>query len=136
MNSDNANSELAFSDYISYEIEHSSFTQHEIANKLGLNSPNVVCMYKQQTAKVPLKRVPDLARILGLDPAKMLRLAFYEYHPETAAIVEKYMGRIFKTGEVTLMKYIASNLGDIEIPRYLNKDQASKLNVFLDSLKP
>jgi hypothetical protein len=93
-------------------------------------------MYKQQTAKVPLKRVPDLARILGLDPAKMLRLAFYEYHPETAAIVEKYMGRIFKTGEVTLMKYIASNLGDVEIPRYLNKDQARKLNVFLDSLKP
>ena len=136
MNSETAYSELAFSDYISYEIDHSSLTQHEIANKLGLNSPNVVCMYKQQTAKVPLKRVPDLARILGLDPAKMLRLAFYEYHPETAAIVEKYMGRIFKTGEVTLMKYIASNLGDIEIPRYLNKDQASKLNVFLDSLKP
>lgn len=136
MTDETLRTKASFSDYISYEIEHSALTQNEISTKLGLNSPNVVCMYKQQTAKVPLKRVPDLARILGLDPAKMLRLAFYEYHPETAAVVEKYMGRIFKSSEITLMKYIATNLGDVEIPRFLNKDQARKLNVFLDSLKP
>lgn len=50
-------------------------TQGDIAREAGFRNPNFVTMLKSGANKVPLDRVPDLARALDIDPALLMRLA-------------------------------------------------------------
>ena len=128
-------SNISFSEYIGYEIDNSPFSQTEIADKMGLNNSNIICMYKKGKAKIPLFRIPDIANILRLDPGKMLRMAMREYDAQTADVVEKYLGKVITANETMLLDYIKGKIGtDNDIPRALTADQLKKLDVFIDSL--
>lgn len=50
-------------------------TQGDIAREAGFINHNFVTMLKSGASKVPLDRVPDLARALDVDPALLMRLA-------------------------------------------------------------
>ena len=56
------------------ELKHKK-SQVEIAEEAGLVNPNMITMIKSGSTKLPLDRVPALAKALEGDPALMLRLA-------------------------------------------------------------
>ena len=59
--------------------------QSEIAGEAGFTNPNMITLLKQGANKVPLDRVPQLAKALDCDPAWLLRLALEQGEGSTAA---------------------------------------------------
>jgi transcriptional regulator with XRE-family HTH domain len=60
-------------------------TQAEIASEAGFANPNMLSMLKSGKNKVPLDRVPSLAKALEVDPAFLMRLALDQAVGATAA---------------------------------------------------
>lgn len=59
--------------------------QVEIATQAGFKNTNFLTMVKQGTCKLPIDRVPDLARALDTDPAYLLRLTLAQQLGEVAS---------------------------------------------------
>jgi transcriptional regulator with XRE-family HTH domain len=57
-------------------------TQREIAAEIDYDKPNMISMFKRGEARVPLDKIPLLAKALGVDPAHMFRLALEQYWPD------------------------------------------------------
>lgn len=53
-------------------------SQIEIAAEAGFVNQNMLSMLKSGSSKLPLDRVPSLARALEFDPAYPLRLTFFD----------------------------------------------------------
>lgn len=60
-------------------------TQGEIADEAGFINPNVLSMIRSGTNKLPLDRVPALAKALDGAPALLMRLALDQAVGSTAA---------------------------------------------------
>lgn len=60
-------------------------TQAEIASEAGFANANMMTFLKNGRNKVPLDRVPSLARALEVDPAYLMRLALEQAVGATAA---------------------------------------------------
>jgi len=60
-------------------------TQAEIASEAGFANANMMTFFKNGKNKVPLDRVPSLARALEVDPAYLMRLALDQAVGATAA---------------------------------------------------
>lgn len=60
-------------------------SQIEIAAEAGFVSQNMLSMLKNGSSKLPLDRVPSLARALECDPAYLLRLTLEQVVGDTAA---------------------------------------------------
>jgi transcriptional regulator with XRE-family HTH domain len=60
-------------------------TQAEIASEAGFPNPNMLTYLKTGKNKVPLDRVPSLAKALEADPAFLMRLALDQAVGVTAA---------------------------------------------------
>jgi len=60
-------------------------TQAEIASEAGFANANMITFLKNGRNKVPLDRVPSLARALEVDPAFLMRLALDQAVGATAA---------------------------------------------------
>lgn len=69
-------------------------TQAEIASEAGFANANMLSMLKSGKNKVPLDRVPSLAKALEVDPAYLMRLALDQAVGATAA---KAITEIFGT---------------------------------------
>lgn len=78
--------------YISAAIERSGKTQGEIAAEAGFPRSSVLSMIKQGQTKMPLARIPQMARALEVDPLEFLRLALGEYMPELLATCDEMYG--------------------------------------------
>lgn len=62
-------------------------TQVQIATEAGFPNPNMLTYLKTGRNKVPLDRVPSLARALEVDPALLMRLALEQAVGKAAARV-------------------------------------------------
>lgn len=60
-------------------------TQAEIATQAGFANANMMSLLKSGTNKIPLDRVPALARALEVDPGLLMRLALDQAVGATAA---------------------------------------------------
>ena len=60
-------------------------TQKEIAHQAGFVNPNMISLLKNGASKLPIDRVPDLARAIEVDPAHLMRLALQQSIGKTAA---------------------------------------------------
>ncbi|NYS26621.1 helix-turn-helix transcriptional regulator [Rhodobacteraceae bacterium 2376] len=60
-------------------------TQAEIASEAGFANANMMTFLKNGRNKVPLDRVPSLAKALEVDPAMLMRLALDQAVGATAA---------------------------------------------------
>jgi transcriptional regulator with XRE-family HTH domain len=85
-------------------IEASPLTQREIAMRAGFPNPNVLSMMKQGQSKVPLERIPVLAKALGVDQYTLLFVAMEEYHPEVWAILEAVFGLPLSEDELKILE--------------------------------
>ena len=74
-------------------------TQREIAQEAGYETPNIISMLKRGESKVPLEKIPLLAKALGVDPAHMFRLALEQYWPDRSEIIAKLFGRLASENE-------------------------------------
>ncbi|MGY3264585.1 hypothetical protein [Lysobacter sp. HA35] len=68
--------------YFSALVDASPKTQEEIAREAGFDSVNTISMIKTARTKIPLARIPALAKVLDADPKEMLALALEAYQPE------------------------------------------------------
>ena len=80
-------------------------TQREIANEIGYDKPNMISMFKRGEAKVPLDKIPQLAKALGVDAGHLFRLALEQYWPGGATLIVDILGRIAtENEEIVLLK--------------------------------
>ncbi len=76
-------------------------TQAEIAEEAGFVNPNMISMLKSGASKVPLDRVPSLAKALDTDPRHLFKLAFEQDGGETTMrAIEEVFGTIVTRNEV------------------------------------
>ena len=102
---------------LSDAIENSPLTQAEIARRAGFPKPNVLSMLKRGQTKVPLTRIPALAKALGIDQTKFLECALLEYHPEVHEVLTDVLGLPLEPAEEELLALfrIANLDGAIQI---------------------
>lgn len=79
--------------YLTRQVEISVKTQAAIADEAGFPNSNVISILKKGVSKVPVNRVPGLARALGVDPVYLLGLVMNEYMPETWAVISEVLGK-------------------------------------------
>lgn len=116
-----------FAGYIAKQIDILGKKQREIAAALGYPKPNIITMFKQGLTKVPIEKVPALAKVLGLDPAHLLTLAVREYLPDTLTTIQETFGRgaTVSAREYEIAEYIREITKDADPP--LTKELKAKL---------
>jgi transcriptional regulator with XRE-family HTH domain len=73
-------SRVAFA--IERAVNGTSLTQREIAKAVGFKNENMIAMIKLGKAKLPLDRVPAMAKVLGIDPANLFRMALEQFYTD------------------------------------------------------
>lgn len=105
-------------------------TQKAIAREVGFVNSNMLSLLKSGANKVPLDRVPALAKSLDADPAYLMRLALEQSVGVTAAnaIVEVF-GTPVSENERGWLEEIrdASNNGD---PRLTTRSRSALRGIF------
>jgi len=106
--------QLSVTQFLSGAISLSGKTQRAIAEDLGYDNPNIVTLFKQGKTKVPVNKVPALARSLGVDPVKLLRLVMREYMPDTWEVLDSLLGAsLVSEEEHALLKLVDSATGGL-----------------------
>ncbi|GKY87412.1 helix-turn-helix domain-containing protein [Sinisalibacter aestuarii] len=98
-------------------IEASELTQREIADRVGFRQANIISMLKTGETRVPLDRIPALARTLGMNERDFLLTAIAEYHPGIHEVLLDILGLPLSDAElgIVTMFRMASIRGEIEI---------------------
>jgi DNA-binding transcriptional regulator YdaS (Cro superfamily) len=77
--------------YLATHIHRSGRTHKEIADEVGFENPNVVSMLKTGRTKIPLLRVPALAKAIDVEPKELLALCLRVYMPELHQVIAETM---------------------------------------------
>jgi hypothetical protein len=110
-----ANTRLA--EFISRRVLElrSKKNQRDIAVEAGFNNPNMMSLIKSGASKVPLDRVPALARALEADPKLLFRLALEQAGSETTrTAAEEVFGTIVSRNEVAWLEEIRDASGNTD----------------------
>ena len=111
------------------ELKHKK-TQAEIAEEAGFVNPNMVTMIKKGATKLPIDRVPALAKALESDPALLLRLALEQSEGSTAALaIYEIIGQPITKNEMAWISEIRDASGDTD-PRLTSRAGAAIRAVF------
>lgn len=84
---------ITVAEYLTQQINICGRSQKEISEDLGYDKPNIITMFKQGKTKLPINKVPGLAKSLGVDPVHFLRIVMSEYSPETWSVIDALVGR-------------------------------------------
>jgi transcriptional regulator with XRE-family HTH domain len=76
-----------FTEFLSARIEKSGLSQVAIADAIGYCNSNIVSMFKNGVTKVPLDRLPPLAKCLDVNQSELVELWLKSYRPEWVEIV-------------------------------------------------
>lgn len=79
-------------------------TARQIADEVGYKNRNMISMLKTGRAKVPLEKIPALARALDMDPGLLLRLAASEYWPSLHRTIVEIFGAITTANERNIIQ--------------------------------
>ena len=87
-------------------------SQIEIATEAGYVNPNMLAMIKNGSTKLPLDRVPSVAKALNCDPTLLFKLALEQSGGATTAVaVEAIFGTIVTRNEVVWLEEIRDASG-------------------------
>lgn len=107
-------------------------TQREIALQAGYTNPNLVSMMKTGNAKLPLDRVPALAKALDVDAALLIRMVLEQHvADETLKIFDGVFARTATENEADLLAAVRKATGDSD-PSF-TKTQLDKVIAALTS---
>lgn len=96
--------------YLTKQIEAiaSEKNQRKIAYEIGYEKPNMISMFKRGETKVPLDKIPALAKALKVDPTHLFRLGLEQYWPELAKTIQDMLDRqsLVTRNEVEIILFI------------------------------
>ena len=97
-------------------------TQRAIASEIGYDKPNMISMFKSGATKVPLEKIPQLAKALDVDPIHLFRLGLDQYWPGLKETIAGMFdqGGLITDNEFSLIK---------EVRNITNTDPALSLNI-------
>ena len=95
-----------FHEFLRDKIDQSNIKQSDIAAELSFDRANIISMFKAGKTRVPLRSIPQIAKILNIDPKQMLRMAMLEYCPETLKAVEQVFGGAITKNEQGILNEI------------------------------
>lgn len=104
--------EAEFHQYMTRHIDSCKFTQKEIADRLGYSNANVITMFKKGTTRFPVHIIPELSKIIGLDPAHTLRMALEAYNDPMLSVIEEYCGSVISKNELALLDVYRKHTGN------------------------
>ena len=82
-------------------------TQIAIATEAGFRVPNMLAMVKNGSAKLPLDRVPGLARALDCDAALLFRMAVEQLATDSTSLaIDQIFGAVITENEAAWIKAI------------------------------
>lgn len=81
-------------------------SQAEIAAEAGFPSRNMLSMIKTGDARLPLDRVPALAKALDCDPAVLFKLAVEQQDSALASVIDEIFGTVVTHNEIGWLKEI------------------------------
>lgn len=127
-------SETSVADYVAKrinELAKRGKTARQIAEEVGYKSSNMISMLKSGRAKVPLEKIPSLARSLDIDTGLLLRLVLSEYSPDLHRTIVEIFGAITTANERDLINSIrkGSKYSD---PR-VTEDKKRQLREFFEN---
>ena len=102
--------EVSVADFIKNEIDHSSLSQKELAKLVGFKTPNLITMIKLGDSKLPIVRIPKLAKALNIDPALLLEKTYTEYDPDTYSAIVDILGKPVTAVERDVLRIVNSFL--------------------------
>lgn len=102
--------------FINKAIERSSKTQREISEIAGYRQPNMISLLKQGIAKLPLDRVPALARALDVSAADLFELAFATYYEKSVLEFFKREVAGLSENEQKIVEFIRSRSKNSDPP--------------------
>lgn len=79
------------------------FGQTHIAARIGFKNPSMLSMMKRGEVKVPLDRIPSIARVLEVDPTVLFRLAL-EQHWDDPSVIEDVFSITLSANEVAFIE--------------------------------
>jgi hypothetical protein len=105
-------------------------SQHDIAVEAGFIHVNMMSLIKAGATKVPLDRVPALARALETDDRLLFRLALQQAGGETTRVaVEEIFGTIVSRNEVAWLEELHDASGDTD-PALTSRARSAIRGVF------
>lgn len=127
-------SDIPLHEFISHQIDIQKSvngkTQADIAAEVGYDKPNMIAMWRNGSAKIPLDKVPAAAKALGIDPAFLFRLAMAQYWPELSKTIAQIFGTVLTKNETALIEKVREIMKDDEVP-HLTRDMERKLKAVL-----
>lgn len=81
-------------------------SQAEIAVEAGFSSRNMLSMIKTGDARLPLDRVPALAKALNCDPAILFKLAVEQQDTALAGVLDEIFGTVVTQNEIGWLREI------------------------------
>lgn len=104
-----SSSDIKIHDFIAAQLEVAKSmgkNQRDIAAEIGYDKPNPINMMSKGTMKVPLNKVPGLAKALNVDPAFLMRLAMNQYWEDAADAIAAVFGTIVTRNEQAILEKI------------------------------
>ena len=126
---------LTVAKYIEQQLVLCDRPQKDVAADCGYENANVITMFKSGTTKVPVAKVPVLAKALGVDVVYLFRLVISEYMPEAWEVMETIFGAdtFLSANELAMARFVMNCVGvnGIDLD---DKDNAQELLAVIESL--
>lgn len=118
--------DMPLAQYLSKQIDVQASmnkNQRQIAQEIGYEKPNMISMFKRGEAKVPLDKIPALAKALNVDPAFMFKLAVQQYWPDMGKAIAEIFGTVLTRNETKMIELIRETTkgSDPELSRDLER---------------
>lgn len=105
-------------------------TQLAIATEAGFKQPNMLAMIKAGTSKLPLDRVPGLARALECDPTLLFTLAVEQLQGDTTDLtIRQIFGVLVTRNEAAWLEELRDASGHTD-PSLTSKARAALRAIF------
>jgi DNA-binding Xre family transcriptional regulator len=104
-------------------------SQKQIAREVGYDRPNMLSMMKTGATKVPLEKVPALAKALGCDIGHLMRLGLEQYWPDKLDVIHEVFGRLVTGNEWKIVQVFRQETHDTD-PR-IDEETIAKLRLIL-----
>jgi len=100
-------------------------SQREIAAAVGFRSANIISMFKTGETKVPLDKIPGLAKAIKVDPAHLMRLGLEQYWPDQMRTINEIFQNLVTRAEMEIIEVYRSASTDRDPP--VTEDQKRRL---------
>ncbi|WAR43528.1 helix-turn-helix domain-containing protein [Methylomonas rapida] len=103
---DSLEAKLEVAGFLERIINRSTYSQKEIAEMCGFNTPNIITMLKQGSTKVPVEKIPALAKALDIDRVEFFELVMKNYRPKEYEVIVEIFGEPISDAERAIIKLL------------------------------